>query len=100
MPLPALHPYTCHTDRATHDDPTTAHTAPEADLMLAVRPPVLKRLGRHHLCHGQVAGCGLQVLPQRENVNAAVLEVKHGVDDLILCGWWVGGGGVTAWGSV
>jgi hypothetical protein len=67
MRLPALRPYTRHSDSATHNDATAAHTAPEADLLRAVRLPALKRLGGHHLCHGQVAQRGLQALPQRDN---------------------------------
>lgn len=59
--------------------------SPEAHFLLAKAPPVLKGLWCDHLHHRQVLGRGLQVLAQREDVDTAVLQVKHGVDDLVIC---------------
>ena len=47
-------------------------TTLEADDLLSVLAPVLKLLGRHILCHLQVLGCRLKILPKRQNIDPCI----------------------------
>ncbi len=67
----------CNSDRDSSQPATlrslsdgTCAAAPEADDVLAIAPPALKRLRRHVLGHVQVRGRRLQVLPEGQDVDA------------------------------
>lgn len=75
----------CSSSSSSPKQPQKNNPSPEAHFLLPKAPPVLKRLWCDHFHHRQVLGRGLQVLPQCEDVDTAILQVKHGIYDLVIC---------------